>query len=163
LQITLVISYAWYLLYTCIRYIYVFTAIEQLQAEYENKKIIPGNKALCDDSKYQILLEVVNVIEFNTAISNMGGENIQKVMIDGYPYYFGSLGTVPVVMIQTGEKMAAQDENGSWNRIRQALDFMPQIKHVGVCDGVVVEDGDPGVKLGQVIIFSHIIGYDHQS
>ncbi|XP_065899194.1 uncharacterized protein [Dysidea avara] len=142
--------------------------IEQLQSEYKNKTIIFGDGALRHNPKYQVLLEVVNGIEFQTAISNMKEKKIQKVMIDGYPYYFGSWGSVPVVMIQTGEKMGSHYENGSNNRTRLALRSMPQIKYVfavGVCGGVVDKDGDkinPRVKLGQVVISSHIIGYDHQ-
>ena len=142
--------------------------IEQLQEEYKNKTFILGNEALRHNPNYKVLLEVVNGIEFQTAISNMEEKEIQKVIINGYPYYFGSWDSVPVVMIQTGEKMGSHHENGSENRTREALRLMPQIKAVfavGVCGGVVDKDGDkinPRVELGQVVISSHIIGYDHQ-
>ena len=135
-----------------------------MQEEYKSKTFIFHNEALCHNSKYEVLLEVVNGIEFQTAISNMEEKEIQKVIIDGYPYYFGSWGSVPVVMIQTGEKMGSHHQNGSDNRTRQALCLMPQIKFVfavGVCGGVVDKDGAPRVKLGQVVISSHIFPYDH--
>ena len=137
---------------------------EQLNSEYCKKAITNGDRALIHDPKYEVLLEVVNVIEFYTAISNMEEDEIQKVMDKGYPYFFGSWGKVPVVMIQTGEKMGSQHENGSENRTRLALKVLPNIKYVfavGVCGGVV-KKSVPTVDLGQVVISSKIIGYDHQ-
>ena len=140
---------------------------EQLKSEYGKKTITnvgAYGSALIHNPKYEVLLEVVNVIEFYTVISNIQEDEIKKVIIDDYPYFFGSWGKVPVVMIQTGKTMGAQHENGSENRTRLALKVLPSIKYVfavGICGGVV-KKGVPTVKLGEVVISSKIIGYDHQ-
>ena len=126
---------------------------------------------------YTHLIEVVNDIEFKTAICEMNGEIHQCTVKDYLTesetiYFFGKWKDVPVVVLQTGKQVGSQFQYGSWFETKKALYFMPQLKHVfgvGVCgaavDVVVVgleRNVKPRVPLGHVVVSSHIVGYDHQ-
>ena len=118
---------------------------------------------------YEILIEVVNDIEFMTAICLMNGEIYQCTVCDDFTssetdYYYGKWGKVKVVIVQTGKDVGSQFLYGSWFETKKALYYMPGLKYVfgvGVCGGVLDAE-DPRVPLSHVVVSSHIIGYDHQ-
>jgi len=63
--------------------------------------------------------EVVNTIEYQSAICQMNGEISECTVTDSFSnsdstYYFGKWGNVPVVVVQTGEKVGSQFQYGSW-------------------------------------------------
>ena len=156
--------------------------IDMLKEEFKNKKqkIQPSTTAATREQlnekvaglrSYSILIEVVNDIEFRTAICQMDGEISSCTVCDDLTnsestYYYGKWGNVPVVVVQTGTKVGSQFQYGSWFETKKALYYMPELKHifgVGVCGAAVdVNSGKPRVPLGHVVISSHIIGYDHQ-
>ena len=120
---------------------------------------------------YKILIEVVNEIEFMTAICHINGQINRCTVCDELTssrtyYYYGKWGNVPVVIVRTGEKVGPQFQYGSWFETKKALYYMPNLKHVfgvGVCGGAVDKKSEqPLVRLGHVVVSSHIIGYDHQ-
>lgn len=131
------------------------------------------NRKISELKKYEILIEVVNDIEFKTAICQMEGE-IHKVTVTDYLtnsesiYYYGKWVKVPVVLVQTGKKTGSHFQYGSWFETKKALYYMPQIKYVigvGVCGAVTDKDAEriaPRVPLGHVVVSTHIVGYDHQ-
>ena len=116
---------------------------------------------------YKILIEVVNDIEFKTAICQMNGRIHQYEVQDNFTesntlYYYGKWEDVPVVIVRTCEKFGSQFQSGSWFQTKKALYFMPELKYVfgvGVCGAAV---GKNVVPLGHVVVSSEIIGYDHQ-
>jgi len=118
---------------------------------------------------YKILIEVVNEIEFMTAICQMEGE-VYRCAVKDYLtendsiYYYGKWKDVPVVIVKTGEKFGSQFQFGSWFQTKKALYLMPELKYVfgvGVC-GAAIDKNGPQVPLGHVVVSSHIIGYDHK-
>ena len=135
---------------------------------------------------YLILIEVVNNIEFKTAICRMNDEPIYRCTVrdnltsSDSDYYYGKWKDVPVVVVQTGTKVGTQFQYGSWFETKKALYFMPQIQYifgVGVCGAVVddklgaavdanveavVDSNSKTPHLGHVVVSSYIIGYDHQ-
>ena len=165
---------------------------DKLDEEFGKKRkaidiIIPSVKTKEDLLKkvpeletYTHLIEVVNDIEFKTAICEMDVKNskIYQYTVKDYLtesetiYVFGKWGNVPVVVLQTGKQVGAQFQYGSWFETKKALYYMPQLKHVfgvGVCGAAVGIDvdglekkGKPRVPLGHVVVSSHIVGYDHQ-
>ena len=153
-----------------------------LKEEYKNKKqkIQPLTTAATREQlkekvaglrSHSILIEVVNDIEFRTAICQMNGEVYPCTVCDDLTnsesiYFYGKWGNVPVVVVQTGTKVGSQFQYGSWFETKKALYYMPELKHVfgvGVCGAAVdANSRKPRVPLGHVVISSHIIGYDHQ-
>ena len=127
-----------------------------------------------DLESYKVLIEVVNDIEFMTAICQMDGEIKQCKVTDSLTestktYYYGKWEGVPVVVVQTGKKVGSQFLHGSWFETKKALHYMPQLEYVfgvGVCGAAVDDDGagriKPRVPLGHIVVSSHIKGYDHQ-
>ena len=125
-------------------------------------------------ANYKILIEVVDDIEFKTAICQMDGKVNPCTVCDHLTnsestYYYGKWGHVPVVVVQTAKKVGPQFQNGSWFETKKALYYMPHLQYVfgvGVCGAAVDDDGSGGLKprvpLGHVVVSSHIIGYDHQ-
>jgi len=122
---------------------------------------------------YKILIEVVNDIEFMTAICQMEGKVYQCTVQDYLTkkdsiYFYGKWKDVPVVIVKTGKKVGPHFQSGSWFETKKALYYMPELKYVfavGVCGSAVDDDGGsikPRVPLGHVVVSSHIIGYDHQ-
>ena len=149
----------------------------------EIKKIasVETKKELSDKvpnlKSYTHLIEVVNDIEFKTAICEMNGEIHQCTVKDYLTesetiYFFGKWKDVPVVVLQTGKQVGSQFQYGSWFETKKALYYMPQLEHVfgvGVCGAAVDIEVDglekkvkPRVPLGHVVVSSHIVGYDHQ-
>ena len=159
---------------------------QQLKEEYRKKKEnIQEDKSEIvkkEDLKekvpafkdFKILIEVVNDIEFMTAICQMEGEIKKFVVCDDFTsswssYYYGKWKDVPVVVVQTGKRAGSQFQFGSWFETKKALYYMPHIKFVfgvGVCGAAVDVDSservNPRVPLGHVVVSTHIIGYDHQ-
>lgn len=123
---------------------------------------------------YTILIEVVNDIEYKTAICEMEGDIYQCTVRDSLTkslttYCYGKWKDVPVVVVKTGEKVGSQYQYGSWFETKKALYYMPQIRYVygvGVCGAAVDFDDSGRIKpralLGHVVVSSHIVGYDHQ-
>ena len=129
------------------------------------------NEKVTGLKNYSILIEVVNDIEFMTAICQMDGKIYRCTVRDELTntdsaYFYGKWANVPVVIVQTGKKVGSQFQYGSWFETKKALYYMPDLKHVfgvGVCGAAVdINSGKPRVPLGHVVISSHIIGYDHQ-
>jgi len=123
--------------------------------------------------RYKFLIEVVNDIEFMTAICQMEGEIYQCTVQDYLTendsiYFYGKWKDVPVVIVKTGKKVGPQFQFGSWFETKKALYYMPKLKYVfgvGVCGAAVDDDAgriEPRVPLGHVVVSSHIIGYDHK-
>ena len=121
-------------------------------------------------ASYEVLIEVVNDIEFKTAICQMDGNITQCTVKDDLTkstniYFYGKWGKVPVVVVQTGKRVGSQFQYGSWFETKKALYFMPDLQYVfgvGVCGAATNDDGTPRVSLGHIVVSSHIIGYDHQ-
>ena len=149
----------------------------ELRGEYDKKakeieKVMKDNikENVSGLKKYTVLIEVVNDIEFMTAICEMEGKVYRCDIRDDFTkswssYYFGKWKNVPVVVVQTGKQVGSQFQYGSWFETKKALYYMDQIKYVfgvGVCGAAVDVDGKPRVLLGHVVVSSHIIGYDHQ-
>lgn len=157
--------------------------LKELEKEYESKNgeiqsssVIVAtkeelNKEVAELKSYSILIEVVNDIEFMTAICQMDGKIHQCTVRDDLTnsssiYFYGKWENVPVVIVQTGTRAGSQFQYGSWFETKKALFYMPDLTHVfgvGVCGAVVDTDsGEPRVPLGHVVISSDIKGYDHQ-
>ena len=160
--------------------------IDKLNQEFDNKMQVlqePSRSVKTPDEltekvsrleDYKHLIEVVNDIEFKTAICEMEG-NIHQRTVHDYltksetDYFYGKWKKVPVVVVQTGKKVGSQFQYGSWFETKKALFYMPQLEYVfgvGVCGAAVDVDGSgrvkPRVPLGHIVVSSHIIGYDHQ-
>ena len=143
--------------------------IQQLPITVATKEQLNGK--VTDLKNYSILIEVVNDIEFMTAICQMDEEIYQCTVRDDLTnsdstYFYGKWGKVLVVIVQTGTKFGSQFQYGSWFETKKALYYMPELKHVfgvGVCGAVVDPNSEKHrVPLGHVVISSHIFGYDHQ-
>ena len=140
----------------------------------KNRKTITTKTELSEEvmdlNSYSTLIEVVNKVELMTAICQMDGQITQCTVCDDLTssntiYYFGKWGNVPVVVVQTGQKVGSHFQYGSWFEAKKALYYMPikRVFGVGVC-GAVKDNktGEPRVPLGYVVVSSNIIGYDHQ-
>ena len=81
-------------------------------------------------------------------------------------YYFGNWKQVPVVVVKTATRFGAQFQYGSWFETKKALHYLPKVEYVfavGVCGAITDKDTElPRVPLGDVVISSHIVGYDHK-
>ena len=156
---------------------------QKLQEEYDRKEIQGNDKVESKEELkikipqleyFKTLIEVVNDIEFMTAICQMEGEIKRCQVYDDFTsswgtYYYGKWGNVPVVVVQTGKQAGSQFQFGSWFETKKALYYMPQVKFVfgvGVCGAVVNVIGPnevkPRVPLGHIVVSSSIKGYDHQ-
>ena len=118
-----------------------------------------------------VLIEVVNDTEFKAVISTMKGKVSRHNIIDDLTnststYYLGNLGDIQVVVVQTATKFGSQFQYGSWFETKKALYYFDNLKYifaVGVCGAIIdKQSGSPRVPLGEVVISSHIIGYDHR-
>ena len=147
-----------------------FTAID-LEKAYKTK--LPFDE--CKDKEIQkvpiVLIEVVNDTEFKTVISLMEGKISYHYIIDDLTnststYYLGNLEGIPIVVVQTATRAGSQFQYGSWFETKKALHYFDNLKYifaVGVCGAVIdPKSKSPRVHLGQVVISSHITGYDHK-
>ena len=156
---------------------------DKLNAEYRRKSIqaratVKTKGDLLNEvpelETYTHLIEVVNDIEFKTAICEMDGQIYQCAVEDCITksetiYVFGKWKNVPVVVLQTAQRFGSHFQYGSWFETKKALCYMPHIKYVfgvGVCGAAVDVGSDgipkPRVPLGHVVVSSRIYGYDHQ-
>jgi len=111
---------------------------DMLNEEFTNKKKeIQQQKAIVtvkehleneilDLESYEILIEVVNDIEFKTAICQMEGKVYECSVCDIFTnslsiYYYGKWKNVPVVVVQTGKRVGSQFQYGSWFETKKAL------------------------------------------
>ena len=145
---------------------------EDLEAEYSKK--LQEMEECCDKNirkSSKVLIEVVNDTEFKTAICLMKGKFSKHHIKDELTsststYYFGKWGDVPVIVVQTAKRSGPQFQYGSWFATIKALYYLPKLEYifsVGVCGAITDPNTkSPRVPLGQVVISSHIIGYDHK-
>ena len=142
-------------------------ADKAIQTKEDLEKTVPKLQT------YKILIEVVNDIEFKTAMCQMNGTVHYCDLRDDITgstnsYFYGKWGKVPVVLVQTGKIVGSQFQHGSWFATKKALYYMPQLQYVfgvGVC-GAAVDDNGSGelksrVPLGHIVVSSFIFGYDH--
>ena len=147
-----------------------FTA-DDLEKAYKNKSEFEG----CNDKEIRkaakVLIEVVNDTEFKTVISLMEGKISCHHIIDNLTnststYYLGKWGDIPIVVVQTATRVGSQFQYGSWFETKKALHYFDNLKYVfavGVCGAVIdTKSKSPRVPLGEVVISSHITGYDHK-
>ena len=142
----------------------------ELEKEYE-KVVFEDDDNQGIRKNPEVLIEVVNHTEFQAVISIMKGKVSRHYIKDDLTnststYCLGKLGDIQVVVVQTATRVGSQFQYGSWFETKKALHYFEKLKYifaVGVCGAVIdKQSGSPRVPLGEVVISSHIIGYDHR-